>query len=105
MMPSGYLELFSAEAESLRQPIGEMAQDICNLSSSAAELARSLTWLPDQVTDQPFGDRCRRLATAIAPLLAGAAARPSDGASEDLRFLQANVLMLEEDLAQVCAAS
>src|SRR5258707_10462375 len=99
MMPSGYLELFSAEAESLRQPIGEMAQDTCNLSSSAAELARSLTWLPDQVTDQPLGDRCRRLATTIAPLLAAAAARPSDGEAAGVRLLDANLLMLEEDLA------
>src|SRR5882762_1341245 len=72
MSLSGHLELFSAEAQSLREPAGEMTPDTCNLSSSAAELAGNLIWVPDQLTEYSFGERCRRLVAGIKPQLADA---------------------------------
>ena len=68
--------MFSAEDESLRHPIDEMT-DISNLNASAADLAGSLTWLPDQFTDQPFRERCQSLITALRPLLEAATPRPA----------------------------
>ena len=106
MSLSGHLELFSnAEAENLRYPMGEMVPDTCNLSSSAAELAGKLRWLPDQLTDHPFGDRCQRLFAAIRPLLAAAAPRLAEDASEDFRLLHENLLLLQSELTDACEGS
>ena len=112
MTQSGHLELFSAEAESVRQPTSEMPSDTRNLSSRAAELgsraaelARSLTWLPDKITDRPFGDRCERLPEVLNPLLAAGARRPSENSSQDERALHENHLLLESELADACVSS
>jgi cyclic beta-1,2-glucan synthetase len=105
MALSGHLEFFSAESEILRQPVREMATDTCNLNSSATELARKLIWLPDEVTDRPYGDRCERLLAAIKPVLEAAGARPAEAVSDDLRFLRENLLLLESELADACASS
>ena len=106
MALSGHLEFFSAETEILRNPIREMATDTRNLNSSATELASKLIWLPDQVTDQPYADRCQRLFAAMKPLLeAVAAVRPSETVPDDLRFLRENLLLLESELADACASS
>src|SRR5258708_37881242 len=105
MTHSGHLELFSVEAESVRQPTSEMHSDTRNLSSSAAKLARSLTWLPDKITDRPFGDRCERLPGVISPLLAAGARRPSENSSQDERALHEIHLLLESELADACVSS
>ncbi len=106
MALSGHLEFFSAETEILRNPIREMATDTRNLNSSATDLASKLIWLPDQVTDQPYADRCQRLFAAMKPLLdAVAAVRPSETVPDDLRFLRENLLLLESELADACASS
>jgi hypothetical protein len=105
MALSGHLEFFSAEAEILRNPVREMAMDAGNLNSRATELARKLIWLPDQLTDRPYGDRCQRLFAAIKPLLDAAAARRSEDVSDDLRFLRENLLLIESELGDACASS
>src|ERR1700688_1762644 len=105
MTQSGHLELFGAETEIVRHPIGEMVPDTAHLNSSATELARQLRWLPEQVTDQPFGDRCQRMIAAMKPLLAVAAERPSEEDSADVRVLHENLLLIEAELADVCGAS
>src|SRR6202140_1337577 len=106
MSLSGHLELFSnAEAENLRYPMGEMVPDTCNLNSSAAELAGKLRWLPDQLTDHPFGDRCQRLFAAIKRLLAAAGPRLAEEASEDFRLLHENLLLLQSELTDACEGS
>ena len=105
MSLSGHLELFSAEAQSLREPTGKMTPDTCNLSSSAAELARKLVWVPDQLTESPLSERCRRLDAAIKPLLAVACSRPSEQVSGDLRLLHENFLLLAAELADACDSS
>ena len=105
MSLSGHLELFSAEAQSLREPAGEMTPDTCNLSSSAAELAGNLIWVPDQLTEYSFGERCRRLVAAIKPLLVVTSSRPSEAVSADLRLLHENFLLLEAELADACESS
>ena len=101
MMPGGHLELFSAEAEMLRQPIGETLPETCNLSSSAAELACKLAWLPEQPTDHPLADRCSRLAAAIKPLLTAAGATPAEELSDEWRLLRENIRLVESELADV----
>jgi cyclic beta-1,2-glucan synthetase len=105
MAQSGHLELFSADIESVRQPVNEIAPEAGYLSASAAELARHLRWLPDQRTEHPFGDRCLKLAAALAPLFAAAAPRLEDGPSEDLRFLHANFLLLESEFEDACGTA
>ena len=105
MSLSGHLELFGAEAQSPRPTTGEMIPDTSNLSSSAAELARKLMWVPDQLTDHTFSDRCQRLVAAIKPVLAAAAPRPAHAESEDLLLLHSNLLMLEAELADACGSS
>jgi len=105
MSLSGHLELFSTEAESQRRPMGEMTQDTVNLSSSAAALARTLTWVPDPLIDHPFANRCQRLLAAMKPLLVAAAQRPEDEASEDLRLLHSSFLMIKSELADACESS
>jgi cyclic beta-1,2-glucan synthetase len=115
MSLSGHLELFSADAENLRRPIGEMTPDTANLSSRGAELARKLIWVPDPQADptfgehpfgeHPFGDRCRRLVSDIRPLLAAAASRPEEDEPENLRLLHYNLLTLRAELADACESS
>jgi cyclic beta-1,2-glucan synthetase len=105
MTQSSHLELFSAETESVRHPIGEMVPDTANLNSSAAELAGQLRWLPEQVTDQPFADRCQRLVSAMKPLLVVAAGRPSQEDSDDVRVLHENFLLIQSELADACGAA
>jgi hypothetical protein len=106
MVFSGHLESFGTESEILRNPLRPMATDTTNLNSTASALARKLIFLPDEFTEQPYADRCRRLMSAMKPLLdAVAAVGPGESVSDDLRFLRENLLLLESELADACATS
>src|ERR1700680_2814826 len=101
MTESGHLEIASAEAGDLHPPVNEMAPDTCNLSSSAAQLARNLAWLPGQLAARPFRHRCRILSRAFKPLLAALESPPGKSVSDDFRLLRENILLLESELEDI----
>ena len=58
---SGHLELVKAEPEGLRMPPTDMEVHPDNSVLSAADLARSLAWMPGQQESRTFRDRCETL--------------------------------------------
>ena len=103
MRENGHLEVVSAEAEDLRLPPGDMAPETQNLRSSAAELARTLTWVPGQRESRAFGDRCRSLSRVFRPLLAALKSQPDKAVSHDFRLLHETTFLLEAELEDTCA--
>jgi len=102
MIPSGHLEIIGAEAEGERPAATEMVTDTINLSTSAANLARALAWLPGQVEQRPFDERCRTLFHAFRPLLRALQAQPAKTGSVDFRLLYENILLIQAELDESC---
>ncbi|MFZ1053107.1 MAG: hypothetical protein WAN41_20690, partial [Candidatus Sulfotelmatobacter sp.] len=86
---SGHLELVNAEPKGLRT-LPDMGPDLDTLSSSAAELARSLAWMPGQQESRHFRDRCEALTRAFQPLLISLESGAANTVSDDFRRLQEN---------------
>src|SRR5208337_856276 len=99
---SGHLELVKAEPKGLRTLL-DMGPDLDTLSSSAAELARSLAWIPGQQESQHFRDRCEALNRAYKPLFISLEARAKAAVSDDFRRLQENMYLVSGELQETCA--
>ena len=97
-------ELVSAEAEGLRQPPKKTGPDIDigALRARAAELSRTLAWIPGQPASRPFRSRCRALSHALKPLLAALESPAPKTVSDDFRWLYDNLRLLESELEDVC---
>ena len=99
---SGHLELVKSEPKGLRTLL-DMGPDLDTLSSSAAELARSLAWIPGQQESQHFRDRCEALNRAFKPLFISLEARAKAAVSDDFRRLQENMYLVSGELQETCA--
>src|SRR5271155_3382128 len=102
MIPSGHLELVGVEPEGTRPAATAVVTDKVNLSSSATDLARTLAWLPGQVEQRPFHDRCRALFHAFKPLLKALQPQPARTGSDDFRLLYENILLIQAELDDSC---
>jgi len=100
---SDHMELVSAESPGLDAPAADMASDPDKFRSSAAQLARTLAWLPGQHESHHFRDRCGILSRALRPVLASLESRKGTSRSEDFRWLQENIFLLGGELAEACA--
>ncbi len=107
MIQSGNLELVGAQSkapgEELQPAANEKALGTNALSARAAEFARTLNWLPGEVSVRPLEDRCRALSQAFRPLLRALKSSKIKNGSEDFRFLQQNFLLLNSELSATCA--
>ena len=99
---SGPLELDSAEAQAQQTPPADMETAPDPLSLTAAELARSLAWLPGQQESSNFSDRCEALSRAFRPLLALLELRTAKPLSDDFRRLQESIFLLRGELEETC---
>src|SRR5271167_1662783 len=99
-MPQNFhLEMVSAEAERRFESSVEMASNELALRSNAADLARSLSWLPSESPSRIFVGRCRDLSKALQPLLRTVEAPlPGTAISDDSRWLYDNVHLLISEL-------
>ena len=100
---SGHLELDGAEAQAQGTPLTDMQAAPDTLSLAAAELARSLAWLPGQLESSNFGDRCEALSRAFQPLLALLELRTAKPLSDDFRRLQESIFLLRGELEETRA--
>lgn len=106
MAQSGHLEIVGVEGQGLPRPAKEVALDTSSLSSSAKDFAGKLVWLRGEAKAvRPLGNRCERLSREFKPLLAAvdspAAAKT---VSDDFRALHENILLLESESHDTCAA-
>jgi cyclic beta-1,2-glucan synthetase len=94
-----HLEMISAEAERRFEPSAEMPSSDRALRSNAAELARSLAWLPSESRSIIFIGRCRELSKAFRPVIRGLdAPTPGVAISDDSRWLFDNVPLVIAEL-------
>ncbi|MGA8270197.1 MAG: hypothetical protein WB919_01485, partial [Candidatus Sulfotelmatobacter sp.] len=99
---SGHLELVSTEPKDLRIPLDMGRPEPDTLSSSAADLARALAWMPGQQESRHFRDRCETLTRAFHPLLISLEVRATKTASEDFLRLQENMFLIAGELQANC---
>lgn len=98
---SGPRDVIGAEPEG-QLPPAEAAEGSHPRNSSAAQLARTLAWVPGQRESRVFRDRCRILIRQFQPLLAMLERQPAKLVSEDLRCLRDNLVLLEGELVDTC---
>src|SRR5713226_2921877 len=102
MPQNTYLEIVTADAERLPQSSRPVVADASVLRSHAAELARSLVWLPNTRSSRFLVERCKALSVALKPLLAALQAPLSETpVSDDFRWLYDNVRLLYTELPNV----
>ncbi len=101
--PSSHLELVNAERPEPQSLPMKMQSDPDVISAGAAELARSLAWIPGQQESSHFRDRCETLTRVFRPLLAALHSRDAKSLPDGLRDLQANIFLLEGELQESSA--
>ena len=98
-----HLEMVSAETERRFESSAEMEPNERAVRSNAADLSRTVSWLPGESRSPVFVERCRDLAKALKPVLKRLEARsPGTAISDDSRWLYDNVHLLSSELANVC---
>jgi cyclic beta-1,2-glucan synthetase len=104
MPQNTHLELMGAEAERL----AEFAHEDCNfqlLREKAADLACSLTPLPEVTSSSVLRDRCRALKRDFKPLFADLETPPATSSvSDDFRWVYDNGRMLYSELQSTVTA-
>jgi hypothetical protein len=81
----------------------EMGAEELAVRTTAADLARSLSWLPGESQSRVFAERCSQLSKALRPLLRRLESRTQGTAiSDDSRWLYDNVHLLRSELESVC---
>ena len=103
MPQNTHLETVSVTTQQKVESSKEMAADELAVRTSAAELARDLSWLPGESQSPVFAQRCRQLSKALRPLLKRLEARTQGTAiSDDSRWLYDNIHLLSSELESVC---
>src|ERR1039457_3465467 len=98
MPQNTHLETISAETERLPEPV-HASQNPQILQEGAAELARTLTWLPNSPSSHTFVARCRAAAHDLKPILAALESPPPElPISDDFRWLYDNGRLLYSEL-------
>src|SRR6266481_239564 len=104
MPQNTHLELISAEAERLPEPAREAA-NVQILRKKAAELACSVTLLPERQSSATFRHRCGVLKSKLKPLFAALESSPPESpTSDDFRWLYENSRVLYGELQNTVAA-
>jgi cyclic beta-1,2-glucan synthetase len=98
---SEFLELISLEPRAASKLPVDMDAD-ANITTKAAELARSLAWIPGQQESQHFRERCEKLTRAFRPLLASLQSCSEKEVTGDLLELRANMFLIEGELQEIC---
>ena len=102
MPENTHIEFASAEAEPNPHSPQETVSEAEDLRSKAAELARSLVWLPNKRSSRTLLERSRALSAALAPLLRRLEGPlPKTPVSDDFRWLHGNARLLGTDLQNV----
>src|SRR5437867_12980853 len=97
MPQNTHLELISAEAERLPEPAREAA-NVQILRKKAAELACSVTLLPEMQSSATFRHRCGVLKSKLKPLFAALESSPPESpTSDDFRWLYENSRVRSEE--------
>ena len=93
-----HLEIITAEAERFPEPARE-ASISQTLREKAAELARSLAWLPNTSSSHSFRERCHALRGVLKPVLDALERPPAEPpVSDDFRWLYDHVRLLYAEL-------
>jgi cyclic beta-1,2-glucan synthetase len=103
MTEIGHLELVSAEAEDLDAPTHNMTPDLLTMRSSAADLARSLAWVPGQRKSYVFRNRRQSLSRSLGSLLNKLATPLQKAATGEVGLLRESAFLLENELEDACA--
>src|SRR5947199_334929 len=104
MPQNTHLELISAETERLPEPAREAA-NVQILRKKAAELACSVTLLPEMQSSATFRHRCGVLKSKLKPLFAALESSPPESpTSDDFRWLYENSRVLYGELQNTVAA-
>src|SRR6202162_3424271 len=98
MPQNTHLESISAEAERLPEPV-HAARNPQIIHEGAAELARTLTWLPNSPSSHTFAERSRVLAHDFKPIFTALELpAPEVPISDDFRWLYDNSRLLYAEL-------
>ena len=98
MPQNTHLESISAEAERLPEPV-HAARNPQVIHEGAAELARTLTWLPNSPSSHTFAERSRVLAHDFKPIFTALELpTPEVPISDDFRWLYDNSRLLYAEL-------
>src|SRR5205809_7726226 len=104
MPQNTHLELISAETERLPEPAREAA-NVQILRKKAAELACSVTLLPEMQSSPTFRHRCGVLKSKLKPLFAALESSPPESpTSDDFRWLYENSRVLYGELQNTVEA-
>src|ERR1700688_1169141 len=97
-----HLETVGVTTEQYLESSKEMGADELAVRTSAAELARNLSWLPGESQSRVFAERCSQLSKALRPLLRRLESRSQGTAiSDDSRWLHDNLHLLRSELESV----
>jgi hypothetical protein len=98
MPQNTHLETISAEAERLPEPV-HAARNPQVIHEGAAELAHTLTWLPNSPSSHTFAERSRVLAHDFKPIFTALELpAPEVPISDDFRWLYDNSRLLYAEL-------
>src|SRR5215813_2242311 len=101
MPQNTHLKIMKDESESFAE-VTHSIHDPEKLDERAAELARSLTWLPNTSSSSVFTDRIKAVERALRPVFdALDAPPPALPISDDFRWLYDNGRLLYTDLTSI----
>ena len=104
MPQNTHLETISAEAERLPEPV-HAARNPQVIHEGAAELARTLTWLPNSPSSHTFAERSRVLAHDFKPIFTALELpAPEVPTSDDFHWLYDNGRLLYGELRNAARA-
>jgi len=103
MPQNTHLEAINAEAERLPKP-AHAAQNPQTIHEGAAQLAQSLTWLPNSPSSRTFAERTRVLAHDFKPIFGTLELPAPDRISDDFRWLHDNSRVLYSELQKTARA-
>src|ERR1700677_5415160 len=95
MQDDVHLETINAEIEHPVAPSDDKGANERELRLQAAELARSLSWLPSENSSRAFVERCRQLSKTLKPVLRKIYVQvPGTPVTDDSRWLHDNVYLI-----------
>ena len=104
MPQNTHLEAASSDAKRMPETVRELRNPEL-IHERAAELARTLMWLPDIATSSTFADRTRAVARSLRPIFAALDhAAPKSPTSDDFTWLYDNGRLVYSELQNVFSA-
>src|SRR5450755_4214956 len=104
MPQNTHLEAASTDARRMPEPVRALRNPEL-IHAKAAELARTLMWLPDVTSSHTFGDRTRSVARKLKPIFAALdRPAPKSPTSDDFTWLYDNGRLVYSELQNVFSA-